>query len=73
MDGTNGEPILLYPEGAVHLSSTAYDVVSRCDGARTVSAIICELTEEYEVEMGTLRQDVLECLAELNQRKLLVI
>jgi pyrroloquinoline quinone biosynthesis protein D len=72
-DARTGEPMLLYPEGALYLSSTAHDVVSRCDGVRTAAAIISSLAEEYEVEIDTLRDDVLECLADLNQRKLLVV
>ena len=65
--------MLLYPEGALYLSATAYEIVSRCDGKRTAAAIISSLAEEYDVEMDTLRDDVLECLADLNQRKLLVV
>lgn len=65
--------MLLYPEGALYLSSTAYDVISRCDGQQTPAAIISSLAEEYDVDVDTLRGDVLECLADLNQRKLLVV
>ena len=72
-DAKTGEPMLLYPEGVLYLSSTAYDVISRCDGQRTSAAIISSLAEEYEVDVDTLRSDVLECLADLNQRKLLVV
>jgi len=72
-DRVNGEPMLLYPEGATYLSETAYEVVSRCDGQTAVAAIISILAEEYEASIDTLREDVLSCLAELNQRKLLVV
>jgi pyrroloquinoline quinone biosynthesis protein D len=72
-DAKTGEPMLLYPEGALYLSATAYEVVSRCDGQQTTAAIISSLAEEYDVEMDTLQTDVLECLADLNQRKLLVV
>jgi pyrroloquinoline quinone biosynthesis protein D len=72
-DAKTGEPMLLYPEGALYLSSTAYDVISRCDGHQTPAAIISSLAEEYDVDVDTLRGDVLECLADLNQRKLLVV
>jgi coenzyme PQQ biosynthesis protein PqqD len=71
-DATTGEPILLFPEGVLHLNPTAHDIVSRCDGQRTTEAIIALLADEYEVASETLRGDILACLHELHQRKLLV-
>ena len=71
-DATTGEPILLFPEGVMHLNSTAQEVVSRCDGKTSVEAIIAALAEEYDESADTLRGDVLECLGELQQRKLVV-
>ena len=71
-DATTGEPILLFPEGVMHLNSTAQEVVARCDGKATVEAIIAALAEEYDESADTLRGDVLECLEELRERKLVV-
>jgi coenzyme PQQ biosynthesis protein PqqD len=71
MDATTGEPILLFPEGVLHLNTTAQDVVARCDGRSTVERIVSALANEYEASADTIRGDVLECLSELRQRKLI--
>ena len=71
-DAATGEPILLFPEGVVHLSQTAHDILSRCDGRATITDIVSALAEEYDVERSTLSQDVLDCLQDLLQRRLIV-
>ena len=71
-DAVTGEPVLLFPEGVLHLNSTAQEVVARCDGKTTVAAIVSALAAEYEADPGELRGDVLECLAELKGKKLVV-
>lgn len=35
--------VLLYPEGMVRLNGSAGEILARCDGARTVGAIVAEL------------------------------
>ena len=69
-DVKTGEPMLLFPEGVLYLSETANAVLSRCNGVETVSGILGLLAEEYEVSPETLREDVLDCLNDLQQRKL---
>jgi coenzyme PQQ biosynthesis protein PqqD len=71
-DAATGEPVLLFPEGVLHLNSSAHDIVSRCDGQRTAETIIVLLADEYDVAVDMLRGDVIDCLRELYQRKLLV-
>jgi coenzyme PQQ biosynthesis protein PqqD len=71
-DATTGEPVLLFPEGLLYLSPTALDVITRCDGQKSVGIIISDLAEEYDAEADTLRQDVLDCLLDLYERKLVV-
>jgi coenzyme PQQ biosynthesis protein PqqD len=71
-DAKTGDPVLLFPEGVLFLSETACDIVTRCDSVSTVASIISSLADEYEVDSGTLRQDVLECLLQLQERKLLI-
>ena len=70
-DAKTDEPVLLFPEGVLYLSATAEEIVSYCNGQTTAGAIISLLAAEYEVEQETLRADVLECLADLHQRKVL--
>jgi coenzyme PQQ biosynthesis protein PqqD len=71
-DATTGEPVLLFPEGLLYLSPTALDVLTRCDGKKSVEVIIFDLADEYDAEADTLRQDVLDCLLDLYERKVVV-
>jgi pyrroloquinoline quinone biosynthesis protein D len=72
-DPATGEPVLLFPEGALFLSPTAHDILLRCDGNATAGAIIAALANEYEVDAQTLHRDVWDCLGDLEQRKLVVL
>ena len=72
-DAKTGDPILLFPEGVLYLSETAQEILSRCDGSKTVAGILSALSADYEVDPDTLRQDVLDCFSDLYQRKLVVI
>lgn len=52
--------VLLYPEGIVKLNETAGEILSRCDGERTVAQLTDELRELYldaggEVDAGIRR------------------
>ena len=71
-DATTGEPMLMYPEGVLYLSSTAHAIISRCNGQLNVAGIVLSLARDYEVDRETLRRDILHCLIDLHQRKLLV-
>ena len=73
LDTITGEPVLLFPEGVLYLSATANDILTRCNGRQSFATIVSSLAEEYEADPETLRLDVLECLTDLHQRKLLVI
>ena len=72
-DAVSGEPILLFPEGVLFLNPTAHEIVSRCDGVFTMGAIVTALAGEYDADPAALRQDVLECLHDLHQRKLITL
>jgi len=72
-DPKSGEPMLLFPEGILYLSQTAYDIVRLCDGHHPVSELVSILAEEYEAEAELLCQDVLDCLRDLYERKLVLI
>ena len=47
-DKQTGEPMLLFPEGVVHLSTTAHAILQQCDGQATVSSILSALTGEFD-------------------------
>jgi len=72
-DKATGQPVLLFPEGVLHLSPTAHAILTRCDGTATTDAIITALADDYDADKDTLRGDVLECLTELHRRKLIVL
>jgi coenzyme PQQ biosynthesis protein PqqD len=71
-DATTRKSVLLFPEGVLELNETAREILTRCDGL-TVSEIIQALAEQYDVDPKTLAADVLETLADLQQRKLIEI
>ena len=72
-DKATGQPVLLFPEGAVHLSETAHAILSRCDGKSSFKSIITSLADEFNADEAGVRKDVEECLAELHRRKLIVL
>ena len=72
-DPITGEPVLLFPEGVLPLDATTHDIISRCSGESTVESIILSLADEYEINHGTVRRDVCECLEQLRQRMLVAI
>jgi pyrroloquinoline quinone biosynthesis protein D len=39
--------VLLYPEGMVKLNGSAGEIMKRCDGERTVAAIVHELEQAF--------------------------
>ena len=53
--------VLLYPEGMVKLNPSAAEILKRCDGTRTVSAIVAELEQAFQTT--GLREDVEAFLA----------
>ncbi|HEY3897684.1 MAG TPA: pyrroloquinoline quinone biosynthesis peptide chaperone PqqD [Chthoniobacter sp.] len=73
IDSVTGEPVLLYPEGIIELNATAHAVLSRCDGRTTLSELVEVLAREYEATPEELRGDVLDCVAQLHARELLVL
>jgi pyrroloquinoline quinone biosynthesis protein E len=60
---------LLYPEGILLLNETAAAVLECCDGYRTVPEVALLLSEEYD---DVSPQDILDLLADLDARRLLV-
>lgn len=72
-DARTGEPVLLFPEGVLFLSQTANDILAHCQGRETIAELVASLAEEYDVDHETLCQDVLDCLADLSQRKLVIL
>lgn len=53
--------VLLYPEGMVKLNGSAGEILKRCDGTRTVTAIVEDLEQAFNAT--DLTKDVTSFLA----------
>jgi pyrroloquinoline quinone biosynthesis protein D len=62
--------VLLYPEGMVKLNRSAGEILARCDGVRTLSAIVAELEAAFSAT--GLRSDV-EAFLEIASRQRWVV
>jgi pyrroloquinoline quinone biosynthesis protein D len=52
--------VLLYPEGMVKLNGSAGEILSRCDGVKSVQTLVIELEQRFGQE--GLERDVLAFL-----------
>ena len=69
IDCTTGRAVLMFPEGILELNETAQDILTRCDG-RSLSEIVSDLTNEYDLDAESLAKDVGETLNDLQKRRL---
>lgn len=63
--------VLLYPEGMVKLNGPAGEILRRCDGQRSVEALIQELQQDFGE--ADLRGDVCEFLSDAHGRGWIVV
>jgi pyrroloquinoline quinone biosynthesis protein D len=70
-DEVRQKPLLLFPEGVLVLNPTAHEVVSLCDGQRTVAEIVKTLGEKFRSD--TIDADVKELLARLIGKSFIII
>jgi pyrroloquinoline quinone biosynthesis protein D len=70
-DKTRDAWMLLGPERLVLPDETALEVLRRCDGERTVAAIVTELARSYEAEPAEIRADVAGFLEELLDQRMI--
>ena len=66
-DEARQRSVLQYPEGAVLLNDTAAEILSLCDGARTIAEIAATLSERYGADV---LGDVQTYLSQLADREL---
>jgi pyrroloquinoline quinone biosynthesis protein D len=64
-----GEHVLLVPEGAVRLNTTAAEVLELCDGERSLDEIVTALSSRYD--SADLSDDVRELINAMVHRGLL--
>jgi pyrroloquinoline quinone biosynthesis protein D len=72
-DPVSGEPVLLYPEGFLQLNATSHEILTRCDGVRTMGEIVALLAAEYDAAPAELAVDVAACLRELQGRNFVIL
>ncbi|HUN92404.1 MAG TPA: pyrroloquinoline quinone biosynthesis peptide chaperone PqqD [Burkholderiaceae bacterium] len=58
--------VLLYPEGMVKLNASAAEIITRCDGVRTVPQIVASLEQAFGA--SGLEADVRAFLAMARER-----
>ncbi len=58
--------VLLYPEGMVQLNDSAAEILKRCDGVRSLTAIVEELETAFKT--GNLKPQVISLLEEGQRR-----
>jgi len=59
--------VLLYPEGMVTLNGSAGEILTRCDGATPVAAIVADLEKRFNA--SALDRDVLAFLDIARERR----
>ena len=70
-DRHEGKMMLLSPERGIVLNESARAVVERCDGSRTVEAIVSELVALTGADRAVIARDVGALLDDLRQRGLI--
>ena len=71
-DATRSAWMLLGPERVIEMEGPAHDILRRCDGSRTVEQIIGELAIVYTADRAEIGADVMDMLAELMAKRMLV-
>jgi pyrroloquinoline quinone biosynthesis protein D len=59
--------VLLYPEGMVKLNASAGEIMKRCDGQRSVAAIVADLEQAFGAQ--GLQGDVLAFVEMAGQQR----
>jgi len=62
--------VLLYPEGMVQLNTSAAEILRRCDGSKTIAAIVTELETLFNV--SGIESEVLQLAQEATRRGWLI-
>jgi PqqA peptide cyclase len=72
LDWARGRHVLLAPERVIGLDLMAFEVLSRCDGSRSVSAIADELAARYSGDPTAILSDVRGVLQKLSDIRYIV-
>ena len=69
-DAARGGYVLLAPERVLTTNPTAVAVLQRCDGARTVSAIVDDLAGVFSADRARVMADVAALLTSLAAKRM---
>lgn len=69
-DPARGGSVILAPERVLNPSATALEILRRCDGERSVTAIVDDLAAIYAVDRGRIATDVQALLADLVAKRI---
>ena len=70
-DRHSGKHMLMYPERGLELNESAAAIVKRCDGTKSVAAIVEEISAEVGAPADDIRPDVISILDGLRKKGLL--
>jgi pyrroloquinoline quinone biosynthesis protein D len=70
-DEARNEWLLLAPERVIKANAIAVEILKRCDGTRSVQALVDELASLYSADRSRVQTDVRGLLLELATKRLL--
>ena len=73
-DRHSGKTMLIYPERGLELNDSAAAIAKKCDGTRSVDAIVDELAREFDATAearGAIDGDVVAFVESLREKGLL--
>ena len=69
--GSEEDPMLLFPEGALKVQGTGLAILSLCDGQRTFPEIVAELQRQYlGADPQRIRDDATTFLEQLHEKRI---
>jgi pyrroloquinoline quinone biosynthesis protein D len=70
-DAVRGGFVLLAPERVLTTNATALEVLKRCDGVRSVPAIVDDLAQTFSADRARIAADVAALLAGLAAKRMI--
>lgn len=68
-DRVRRRTVLLAPERVIALNASAVEILSRCDGSRTLAVIATELAERHGAPRDVVEDDALALVTGLAERR----
>lgn len=69
--GSEQEPVVLFPEGAIRVQGSGLMILQLCDGQRSLGDIVKELESQYMLaQPGKIRADVIAFLEKLHEKRI---